>query len=107
MFFIGTLLIAVFSLISDFAYELEIFPLIVGLAIISLGMHLFGNKNSLLLKFLHNLVLTIMSITVLTAVGNETDNQLLIFITVFIYMAVIVIEKVIKEYATKVKEMIS
>jgi len=97
VFFIGTVLIAVFSLISDFAYELEILPLIVGLAITSLGIHLFGNKDSLLLKFLHNLVLTVMTIIVLLAIGNAQDNQLLIFITVFIYMAVIMIEKVIND----------
>lgn len=90
-FFWLTFVILIFSMIGTYANDMDAYILIIGICVLLLGIHFFGDKSKLSTKLVENITLTALMISVWAALANGADNQGIIFGTVIVYMIAIIV----------------
>ena len=75
MFFLGTLITFLISILNN---DIDAIILLGGLCLISLAIHIFSKKQDLLVKFIHNMVLTVLLLLTIFIIANN-ENQILGF----------------------------
>lgn len=90
IFFWTTFIILVFSMIGTYANDMDAYILIIGISVLSLGIHFFGDKSKFSTKLVESTTLTALIISVWSALDNRVENQGIIFGTVIVYMLTII-----------------
>lgn len=90
LFFWGTFIILICSMISTYANEMEAYVLVISMCILLLGIYFFADKSKMSVKLFDNVLITLLAIVVVTAVYNLVENQVVIFATTVIYMIAVV-----------------
>ena len=90
IFFWITFIILTCSMIGTYANNMDSYILIIGICVLLLGIHFFGDKSKLSTRLVENTTLTALMLSVWSAVGNGVDNQEIIFGTIIVYMIAII-----------------
>lgn len=96
LFCAGTLIALVMSSLDMYAEDIDTLFFLGGLCLISIAIQFFSKKQDLLIKFIHNVTVTLL---IMMSIGTlfETENLVLGFFIILVYMVVNLILTIIKK----------
>ena len=95
IFFWGTFIVLIFSMIGTYANDMDAYILIIGMCVLLLAINFFGDKTKFGTKLIENSTLTVFLIALCSAIFNNVDNQEIIFGTIIVYMLAVIVSLIL------------